>query len=187
MADAVSEIAAYLDTSERVLWSSVPARGILFRTGDAFLIPFGIFWLAFVLFWEAGALAAATRATDPAPLLFALFGLPFIAIGLYLVVGRFLWDADVRGGTTYALTNRRAIILRRVPTKRFRSIGLTSGTEISTTERRDGSGTIYFGPRLSAYSLTGWPMASADLFVFERIRGAREAMRVVRTIQQGAK
>ena len=42
--------------------------------------------------------------------LFALVGLPFVAVGLFRLVGRFFWDAARRRRTRYALTDRRAII-----------------------------------------------------------------------------
>src|SRR5262245_47968248 len=138
MADLASELSKYLTTDEKLVWSGRPARGIIFRAEDAYFLPFGLFWLAFIVF-VAIAVLNNGQAQGPGGLVFLL---PFIAVGLYLVPVRFLWDADIRANTVYALTNRRAIIFRRVPSRRFRGLGLTQATEIVTVERTDGSGTI---------------------------------------------
>lgn len=182
MADTAPEVSAYLDTGERILWSGVPVRGIIFRAEDAYFLPFGIFWLGFNLL-----LAAAAFSSGSAPGGALIIFLPFLVIGFYLVPGRFLWDADVRGQTFYAITNRRAIIFRRVPWRRFETIGLMGATQISTIERRNGSGTILFGPRILGSAWNGWPGAGSDAFIFERIRDVKEAMRVVRSVQRGVK
>lgn len=49
--------------------------------------------------------------SDPAGWLFPLFGVPFVLLGLYIIVERFFLDAKIRKSTGYAVTNRRAIIL----------------------------------------------------------------------------
>ena len=101
-------LGSLMGNAELLLWSGRPPRGLLLRTMDFFLIPFSLFWCGFALFWESTVFAMH------APFFFKLWGLPFVAVGLYFVVGRFFVDAWIRGRTLYAVTNERVIIARAV-------------------------------------------------------------------------
>jgi hypothetical protein len=94
------EIGREISGGERVLWSGQPRQGIVFRGADLFLIPFSLFWCGFAIFWEWSAVQA-----PKAPSFFSLFGIPFVAVGLYLVVGRFFVEEKQRSRTFYAVTN----------------------------------------------------------------------------------
>jgi hypothetical protein len=109
----------YLDPDERLLWTGRPAQGMRYtgkRIGASFV---GLFVLGFALFWTAGASAGLWmgewRNTDTLMfwffILFPIFGLPFVGLGLYATVGHFFHDRNTRAKTLYALTNRRALIL----------------------------------------------------------------------------
>src|SRR4051794_20349416 len=97
-------IQRHLASDEQVIWSGRPSQGFLLRPGDALTIPFSILWAGFAFFWEAGVVGSH------APLLFSLFGVPFVLAGLYITIGRFFYDAHQRSQTVYALTNERVII-----------------------------------------------------------------------------
>jgi hypothetical protein len=96
----------HLVNGEYILWQGKPAKGNLLTPADIFQIPFSIFWCGFVFFWEFGVL------TSGAPVQFALFGLPFICVGIYLVIGRFIWTAWIRKRTRYVITNKKVIRAR---------------------------------------------------------------------------
>lgn len=185
MASAEAAIAPYLEAGERILWSGIPVRGILFRREDRYFLPFGIFWLALTSFFLVSAVLGTHEAEGILPALpFVLIPLLFVAIGLYMVVGRFVWDTDVRDSTSYALTTKRAIVLKRFPSREFTSVDLSRATEVQTVERRDGSGTIIFGPRL-ADGWRGFPRPGPDALMFERIRDFTAALQVVRAAGRG--
>src|SRR5262245_56586891 len=129
MAVASPELAPYLERDEKVLWRGAPPSGIMFRAHDVFFIPFSLLWFGFALFWEASVLGLLDDRPHTLPFFLPLFGFVFVCVGFYMVFGRFVWDAIVRGGSLYALTNRRAIILTRSPIKSFRSVVLTAATE----------------------------------------------------------
>ena len=69
------EIESLLGKDERLLWSGKPASGVMFHLSDIYLIPFSLLWGGFAIFWESAAL------TTSAPLLFKLWGIPFVLVG----------------------------------------------------------------------------------------------------------
>ena len=107
---------------------------------DAFLVPISFLWLTFTLVWEAVVIS------DGAPLYVVLFGSIFVVSGLYLVFGRFVADAMARERTYYALTTQRAVILTGLFAQRTVTLELRTVMGIDLDERRDGSGTVTFGP-----------------------------------------
>jgi hypothetical protein len=127
-------------TGERILWSGRPAQGLLFTARDAFLIPFSLLWGGFAVFWETMALSKPN-----AELFMSLWGIPFVLLGLYFIVGRFLLDAWVRSGMLYAVTNRRILISRSGPFSKFTALGLDRLPDASISESAGGRGTIRFG------------------------------------------
>jgi hypothetical protein len=127
-------------TGERILWSGRPAQGLLFTGRDVFLIPFSLMWGGFAVFWESTVLT-----TQKTPGFFGLWGIPFVLIGLYLIAGRFLLDAWVRGGMVYAVTNKRILISRSGPFSKFTALSLDRLPDASLSESSGGRGTIRFG------------------------------------------
>jgi hypothetical protein len=142
-------IRAELRQDERLLWSGQPPQGLRLQTADAWLIPFSLLWGGFVIFWEASAIRIG------APLFFVLWGVPFIVVGLYFIFGRFWVDAKQRAATYYGITDSRIIIVSGLFSRSIRSLNIRTLTEVSLTKRRDGSGTIYFGPMSSLYAWWG--------------------------------
>jgi hypothetical protein len=130
---------AQLSAGEQLLWWGEPRRGIVFRAADAYLIPFSIIWTAFAVFWQTGVLS-----TD-APFPFKFWGVPFILVGLYAIVGRFFVEARLRSKTYYGVTNERILILSGLFTQMTKSLDLRTLTDVTLDEISDRSGTISFG------------------------------------------
>ena len=127
-------------TGERILWSGRPAQGLRFTGRDVFLIPFSLFWGGFAVFWEVSAV------TQPKSDVFlSLWGIPFVLIGLYFIVGRFLVDAWIRAGMFYAVTNKRVLISRSWPFGKFTALSLDRLPDANLSESSGGRGTIRFG------------------------------------------
>jgi hypothetical protein len=165
--------------NERQLWSGSPRSGIVLRPADAFLIPFSILWAGFAFFWEATVLK-----TD-APGFFALWGIPFVLVGLYVVIGRFFVDAWRRGRTMYQLTSDRVVITTG---QTIKSLSLRTLSDVTLTERSDGSGTITFGPSnftSTMYAGMQWP-GVVQVPAFELIPDARRVYSLIRDAQKAS-
>lgn len=177
-------ISRYLEPGESLIWSGAPKQGLLLRGADAFLIPFSIMWCGFAIFWEAGVLTAG------APFFFALFGVPFVLVGLYFMVGRFFLDAKIRAKTAYALTNQRVLIVSGIFSRSITSLPLRTLNDISLRERHDGRGTVSFGrphPFARRYAGMQWPgMSQYDAPNFELIENAKRVYDQVMEAQRAA-
>lgn len=104
----------FLDDGEHVLWQGRPDPGIEWGQALSAQSLFGIVFTAFSLFWM-GAAAAMTWGAGNAPgifILFPLFGLPFLLVGLFMAGGHLVWAAYLRRSTVYSVTTRQVFIAR---------------------------------------------------------------------------
>src|SRR4051812_30298540 len=102
------------------------------------MIPFSLLWLGFALFWEWSVLGSN------APLLFRLWGIPFICIGLYNAFGRFWVAAREAERTFYAVTNQRILVQSGAFSRTFSSLSLAGLSALHLTEQTSGIGPITF-------------------------------------------
>ena len=99
--------AAIMPSSEEILFVASPEPG---HEGMAkiWFVPFSIAWTIFSLCWTLAAGSAAGRGRSPLGWLFVLWGLPFIAIGVgMLVTPYFSYKRDLH--TVYAISENRAL------------------------------------------------------------------------------
>ncbi len=171
-ANAEMEIVRHLESGESLLWSGVSRQGVFLRASDAFMIPFSLLWGGFAIFWEVTAIAGG------APFFFALFGVPFVLIGLYIIGGRFFVDAKLRANTYYGLTDRRVIIVSGLFSTTTNSLPLRTLHDFSVQERKDRTGTVMFGrphPFAAWYAGMQWPgMGQHQVPSFELIDNAKQ-------------
>ena len=146
---------AYLTSGERILWSGQPKQGIAFNRFDLIAVPFSFMWGGFAIFWNYGVWTSFPDTGGVDDWFFKLWGLPFLAVGLYLMVGRFFYDAWVRKRSLYAVTNQRVLILRRSGSSKLTSREIRSLPMLEFTERHDGTGTIVFDSEEVGYSMWG--------------------------------
>lgn len=133
MTDEFAFARPYLAPGEAILWRGKPESGHLLGPQDAFLIPFSIFWCGFAIFWFVSALQAG---------FFALFGVPFVCVGIYITVGRFFHTAYLRKRTAYVITTGKVIRKRG---QRIDMLDTKTMPPIQIQARADGTGTILFG------------------------------------------
>ncbi len=185
---AETVVAASLDADERLLWAGQPRQGVRLRAQDALQIPFSLLWGGFALFWEYQALTIAAKAPGPTAVVFPLFGLPFVLIGLYLIFGRFFVDARSRARTFYGVTNERVLIISGLFAAQTKSLPLRSLGELTLTQHADGSGTLSFGSaplRAFAHPAGSWPGADRSLPPsFDMIARVKDVYDIIRTAQK---
>ena len=172
--------APYLDRGEKLLWEGAPAGGLKFKISDIFQSFFGLFFLGFSIFWIVMASSMSSNFDRGPGALFPLFGLPFVAVGAYLVFGRFFWKAWVRSKTRYALTDKRAIIATNTFSRKLQSYPIGPGTRIDYEPGEQA--TLWFaeeerrGNKGRRYTVKHG---------FEYISGGDEVYRLMRRVQEG--
>ena len=171
-----------LGREERLLWSAQPRQGIFLRSTDAYLIPFSLLWGGFAFFWEATVL------NSNGPMFFRLWGVPFVLVGIYLIVGRFFADAKLRSRTYYGLTTERIVIVSGFFSRTTKSLQLRTLSDVSLAESNGGLGTITFGTAAPWWAGTGgWPGSRQQLSPsFESISAARDIYEKIRVAQKQA-
>ncbi len=179
------EIRKELGPGELVLWSGQPGRGFVLRASDIVMIPFSLLWTVFAVNW----LLAVMR--SGAPLSFALFGVPFVLVGVYMVAGRFWVEARQRAQTFYAVTPQRVLVISGFFTRKVKSLNLRMLSDLTLNERSDGSGAITFGPQhplgFMIHGMPGWPGTDQYLSPrFDLVPDVRKVYEIIREAQRKA-
>jgi len=100
--EASIRIQSELVSGESLLWSGRPNPGVIFHSDDWYMIPFSLLWGGFAIFWESMALGFwGHNAKGTPPVFMALWGVPFVVIGQYLIWGRFVYDGWLKRRTYY--------------------------------------------------------------------------------------
>jgi len=189
-----SPLASLLDPGEKLLWSGQPKQGVRLQASDAIMIPFSLMWGGFAIFWEAGVLGIFEMPHQSHPegsasivaWIFPLWGIPFVVIGLYMIFGRFFYDAAVRKKTWYGLTDRRLIVVKSFFNRGVTSFDHDSLTNLNLVERGDGSGDILFGSpdpgqfsrQSRRYVVPGFYLLPDARQIYNQIRQTRQHAKV---------
>jgi hypothetical protein len=174
----------YLFSGERVLWTGQPKQGFTLSARDTFLIPFSLMWGGFAIFWNAMVWLApfdSSSGSDPG-WFFKLWGLPFLVIGLYLIIGRFFHDAHIRKNLFYAVTDQRILVLRK---SKITSLDIRRLPRLELAEHRDGTGTLAFEASNTGYlggmnGFSWWLPAFSSATQFFRIDNPRRVYEFIR-------
>jgi hypothetical protein len=164
--DVLEQLQSVIQPGETVVWSGRPDPAVFLTAADGYLIPFSVFFTGFSIFWIIGASSA------PAGSLFPLFGVPFVVIGAYYLIGRFLTKWILKRLTAYAITNRRSIVL--VGRTRLHEASLTGGSRTTRMSRNQLHMSVTFNSAQSSVPFFGaWsrgnqvaPNTGLDFFDF---------------------
>jgi hypothetical protein len=136
LAGVPTEIEQELIGGERVIWVGRPDPSRHFDRSDRFVVPFSLLWGGFAIFWEIGVIREGWNFG-------MIFGIPFVAMGLYITVGRFFVKARKKRRTYYAVTDRRVLSVERGGSTR--AAFLDRIPTVNSSIREDGSGSVTFG------------------------------------------
>lgn len=138
------ELSSELRSDETVLWTGKPNGAQFFTAGSGCAMVFGLAWLAFSLFWESMAIKGAISQGGVAWGM-VLFGIPFVMIGVGLVVGLPLAEYNSRNNTVYAITSHRVIVKVGGKMNRVTSYQITPQMSVQKMVQSSGRGTVRIG------------------------------------------
>lgn len=179
-----------LEPGETILWQGQPVAGLKWRDMISGRLPIGIVFTVFSLVWMGIASSIVAGIEGPLFLVavFPLAGLPFLAIGLYMLAGHVVWDALVRRGTWYTLTDRTAFVATDIlGHRKLQSCPLAEmeGLELIDAVPGDvlfGTAVAAFPGRVAAVRRSKYRLvrSSTRRAGFRRIDDARRVWRLIR-------
>lgn len=192
------EIAMVVGPEERVLWTGHAGRVGPGAEG-CFGGCFGLFFAGFAIFWMAGAswmafgVNSVPQANGAARGVFAfpLFGIPFILVGLYVIVTSVYWGPKRKSSGLYAVTDRRLLFLRTFPKLVVKEIPLSRNVRMEQNLNHDGSGTLAFVDPISVADPEGLTVRrrqyggasvyrSENTYTFHNISDAAQTAHLIR-------
>jgi hypothetical protein len=187
------ELQSELSSGESFAWAGQPSRKVVFHSQDWAMIPFSLMWGGFAIFWEASVLGFPgpmhTKGVNPASGFMALWGIPFVLVGQYLIWGRFLYNAWKKGRMFYAVTNKRVLVVNKARGRNVVAAFLQQLPAIEKSVRTDGIGTITFGLVPMVYSrrsnLGSWDGGLSSLVpTFVDVEDAENVYRIVSDLRE---
>lgn len=133
--DLQALLARQLTPGERLLWCGKPQR--LHAPGGMGRI-FAVFFLGFACFWELMALQTVALGAGLFGVVFPLFGIPFILVGLKMLFPNLFGGRRIQN-TVYAITDQRALI---VTSGRVNAWDLDSVQGVEKRYYKDGTGDL---------------------------------------------
>lgn len=179
---------------EKLIWADRPVDMGAFRRKKYGMALFGVAFLAFALFWTAAAsgmifMQGTGTAVD---FIFPMFGLPFIVVGLGMVLSP-IWATFQGRRTLYALSDQRALMSVGGLKRSIKSWPLDEIAEVSRTETSGGKGNVVFAKTWVRGSKGGGHWEEHGFFgivdpqrVEHAILQARDAIRLARSAKSPA-
>jgi len=136
----------FLLDGEEILWEGKPTELKGLTASSVSTSFFGIFWLAFSILWTAIAAIGIFKATQFSlfSFVFPLIGLPFVAIGVYLVFIMPNKHKKKSQSIFYYITDQRVIILTNSRTKAIKELRYENLGKVILTENKNNTGNIMF-------------------------------------------
>lgn len=170
---------SYLTNGEYILWQGKPEKKSVFSAYDIFLIPFSILWCGFAFFWEISVIQNGVY-------MFAIFGIPFVCLGVYFVFGRFFLASYLRKNTAYVITNKKIIRKRG---KKIDMLGAINIPPMYVDVRKNGNGNIRFGQEM--YFSRGWNNTNtmnmfgySNMFMLENIPDVLKVQQIINNMEK---
>jgi hypothetical protein len=169
LSDAQQRAQSELQSGESLYWTGVadPRRSALMALPASL---FGIPFAGFALFWISSAYHATSAMSSSSSnsftrgfAIFPLFGLPFLLIGLGVILTP-LWVYLKGLSTVYAVTNQRVMIITGGSSRSVKSCTPADIVSVDHRERPDGSGDVLI--RTTAQTRTNNTVSQVTLGLF---------------------
>jgi hypothetical protein len=133
--------------NETIHWYGKPNPWVIFAFGDSFLIPFSLLCGAFAFYWEYTTFNLESQILSGGPFtyLYPITGIPVVLVALYLIIGRFFYKFWKKTKTTYAVSNKRLMVITQTGTRKERFQFLNHIQTIKKYVGKNGSGSLAFG------------------------------------------
>ncbi|AHM03119.1 hypothetical protein roselon_00690 [Roseibacterium elongatum DSM 19469] len=172
-----------LSKGETLVWQGQPESGVDWARLFHPLTLMGVIFTGFSIFWIGAAMSILDNGPGGIWMLFPLFGVPFLLIGLYMLVGRLLVDAYIRSHTWYTLTDRTAFIAVDMPGRKW--LDSYPLRDMDMLRLEDGiPGSIVFGQTDRRHGTGAGAHATPRQVGFHRITYARELYGQMRQLRQ---
>ncbi|MEM8837929.1 MAG: hypothetical protein AAGE89_07540 [Pseudomonadota bacterium] len=169
--------AMYLDPDEEILWQGQPDHRLFLIGGEDFLlIPFSVIWMSATI-WGLGVTAA-----QPTGFPTTMMILLFFFVGVYLTIGRYIFDAQARRRTLYAVTNKKAYILELSRQRRLQVLPIRPNTPVELFEGHLGFVRLGRGPEPNNPTISLW-FGGDGTFSFRALDDPRTVYSIIKKIQ----
>jgi hypothetical protein len=140
-----------LESGESIAWMGMP-KPRFFTKSTLGIFLFAIPWTAFSLFWVAGAAEFKIPDFASTDIIFPLFGLPFVLIGVSMLLTPITHYRHTLK-TLYMITDRRVVIFEGGSSTTIRSYEAEKLGTITRKERNNGYGDLVFAKEFSQKNL----------------------------------
>jgi hypothetical protein len=187
--DAQLRVQSELQSGESLYWAGPvnPGRAALSALPAAI---FGIPFAGFALFWMNGAMHAthglskSSNGFAKSFSVFPLFGLPFLFIGLGIVLAP-LW-AYLKGlNGVYAVTNQRIMIITGTTSRSVKSFTPADIVSVEHRERPDGSGDVLIRTNNVTTTRNSVSQATVGLFGVPNVKEVARQVMALHTQRPG--
>jgi hypothetical protein len=159
-----------LRRGEKVIWADRPGPGARARSRIAHGL-FGMVFFSFAIFWIG-------EAWQPdAPIFFPLFGLPFVLVGLGIMLSPLWAWWEAKNWLIYVLTDQRIMIIRLFPRHKVETFGPDDITKMERTTSPDGSGNLIFHEEITRNSKGGVSKKPRGFYGIQDVRNVENAVR----------
>jgi len=128
---------------------------------------FGLVFFSFSIFWTYSANSIG------GPSVFALFGIPFICMGLYMLTAPIRIYNDYKR-SVYGVTDKRCFIIICKNTKTVKSYPFEEINNIEKKEYSDNTGSIYFAEEITESRRNGRYRTNVKKIGFVRIEDLKK-------------
>ncbi|GAB5521859.1 MAG: hypothetical protein RhofKO_41100 [Rhodothermales bacterium] len=135
-------IRSEIPDDEEILWAGQPDEWEASKRGWP-IFGFAIPWTLFSIFWMFAAAGFGMPNFGDGTGFFALFGIPFVLIGLFMLASPFFMARNAKH-TVYVVTDQRALIFTGKDSVEVETYAPNELNSLDRTIRSNGTGSIRF-------------------------------------------